>query len=109
MLAGDSCLVSKTAMSSRSSRRTSSGATVNQPRSIYRRIPTPTRTLECSTMIAHVKIPQKPNGWVLLADEGDGLETYYLLTSADHNIVQVNRINSDGTLGDKVSDLSVSH
>lgn len=27
------------------------------------------------------------------------------MTSADHNIVQINRINSDGTLGDKVSDL----
>ncbi|XXH05913.1 hypothetical protein Hte_012355 [Hypoxylon texense] len=35
----------------------------------------------------------------------DSTQTYYLLTSADHNIVQVNRINSDGTLGDKVSDL----
>ncbi|OTB03937.1 carbohydrate-binding module family 35 protein [Hypoxylon sp. CI-4A] len=33
-------------------------------------------------------------------------ETYYLLTSADHNTVQVNRINSDGTLGDKVSQLT---
>ncbi|KAI1473830.1 carbohydrate-binding module family 35 protein [Daldinia eschscholtzii] len=32
-------------------------------------------------------------------------ETWYLLTSADHNIVQVNRINKDGALGDKVSDL----
>ncbi|KAI2605071.1 carbohydrate-binding module family 35 protein [Hypoxylon fragiforme] len=32
-------------------------------------------------------------------------DTYYLLTSADHNIVQVNKINSDGTLGSMVSDL----
>ncbi|KAI1379705.1 carbohydrate-binding module family 35 protein [Hypoxylon crocopeplum] len=32
-------------------------------------------------------------------------DTWYLLTSADHNIIQVNRINSDGALGDMVSDL----
>ncbi|KAJ2985754.1 hypothetical protein NUW58_g5362 [Xylaria curta] len=35
----------------------------------------------------------------------DATDTWYLLTSADHNIVQINRINSDGKLGDKVSDL----
>ncbi len=43
---------------------------------------------------------------VPLANESDVLDTYYLLTSADHNIVQVNKINSDGTLGSMVSDLS---
>ncbi|KAI1080179.1 carbohydrate-binding module family 35 protein [Whalleya microplaca] len=32
--------------------------------------------------------------------------TWYLLTSADHNTVQVNRINADGTLGDRVSQLT---
>ncbi|KAI1283306.1 glycosyl hydrolase [Xylaria sp. FL0933] len=32
--------------------------------------------------------------------------TWYLLTSADHNIVQINKINSDGTLGDQVSTLN---
>ncbi|KAK7757532.1 hypothetical protein SLS62_000547 [Diatrype stigma] len=36
-------------------------------------------------------------------DEDD--ETWYLLTSADHNIVQINRINSDGSVGDLMSDL----
>ncbi|KAI1484468.1 Arabinanase/levansucrase/invertase [Biscogniauxia mediterranea] len=36
----------------------------------------------------------------------DSTETWYLLTSADHNIVQINRINSDGTLGDRVSQLA---
>ncbi|KAI8951468.1 carbohydrate-binding module family 35 protein [Xylaria longipes] len=35
----------------------------------------------------------------------DATDTWYLLTSADHNIVQINRINSDGALGDKLSDL----
>ncbi|XDG07677.1 hypothetical protein ABKA04_007292 [Annulohypoxylon sp. FPYF3050] len=36
----------------------------------------------------------------------DSTETYYLLTSADHNTVQINRINSDGALGDMVSSLT---
>ncbi|KAI1496348.1 Arabinanase/levansucrase/invertase [Biscogniauxia marginata] len=36
----------------------------------------------------------------------DRSDTWYLLTSADHNTVQVNRINSDGTLGDQVSSLT---
>lgn len=35
-------------------------------------------------------------------------ETWYLLTSADHNIVQINIINSDGTVGDLMSDLRKS-
>ncbi|KAI0199327.1 carbohydrate-binding module family 35 protein [Astrocystis sublimbata] len=35
----------------------------------------------------------------------DASNTWYLLTSADHNIVQINRINADGKLGEKVSDL----
>ncbi|KAI5867826.1 carbohydrate-binding module family 35 protein [Durotheca rogersii] len=35
----------------------------------------------------------------------EATDTWFLLTSADHNIVQVNRINKDGALGDKVSDL----
>ncbi|KAI0902978.1 glycosyl hydrolase [Ustulina deusta] len=32
-------------------------------------------------------------------------DTWYLLTSADHNIVQINKINADGTLGDQASSL----
>ncbi|KAI0964834.1 glycosyl hydrolase [Xylaria arbuscula] len=32
--------------------------------------------------------------------------TWYLLTSADHNIVQINQINADGTLGKEVSSLN---
>ncbi|KAH8805075.1 hypothetical protein F5884DRAFT_680691, partial [Xylogone sp. PMI_703] len=33
-------------------------------------------------------------------------ETYYLLTSADHNNVQINQINSDGSVGERVGLLS---
>ncbi|KAK2761271.1 hypothetical protein FQN54_001793 [Arachnomyces sp. PD_36] len=32
--------------------------------------------------------------------------TWYLLTSADHNIVQINAINSDGTIGDRVTEFA---
>lgn len=32
---------------------------------------------------------------------------YYLLTSADHNTLQINNINSDGSVGSKVSALSM--
>ncbi|PQE04677.1 glycoside hydrolase family 43 protein [Rutstroemia sp. NJR-2017a BBW] len=32
--------------------------------------------------------------------------TWYLLTSADHNTVQVNKINIDGTIGARVNSLS---
>jgi hypothetical protein len=34
------------------------------------------------------------------------LDTYYLLTSADHNTVQINRIESDGRVGEQQSTLS---
>ncbi|KAJ4414595.1 hypothetical protein N0V82_007837 [Gnomoniopsis sp. IMI 355080] len=33
----------------------------------------------------------------------DDDETWYILTSADHNVVQINEINSDGTVGDRVA------
>lgn len=33
-------------------------------------------------------------------------DTWYLLTSADHNNVQINRINSDGTIGSRVNVLA---
>jgi len=36
-------------------------------------------------------------------------DTWYLLTSADHNIVQVNKITAAGKVGDKASDLRESH
>jgi hypothetical protein len=32
--------------------------------------------------------------------------TWYILTSADHNIVQINKINSDGTIGARASQLA---
>jgi hypothetical protein len=35
-----------------------------------------------------------------------GTDKWYLLTSADHNTVQVNRINSDGTIGGRVNYLA---
>lgn len=31
---------------------------------------------------------------------------WYILSSADHNIVQINEINSEGKAGDKVGELS---
>ncbi|KAI2617116.1 carbohydrate-binding module family 35 protein [Hypoxylon sp. NC1633] len=55
---------------------------------------------------AKVHIP--PNDYTY-SDTGmywdEDTDTWYLLTSADHNIVQVNRINSDGVLGPMASDL----
>ncbi|KAI8630321.1 carbohydrate-binding module family 35 protein [Xylariaceae sp. FL1651] len=58
------------------------------------------------TKSAKVYIP--PNSYSY-SDTGmfhdDATDTWYLLTSADHNIVQINRINADGTLGNEVSDL----
>ncbi|KAJ5042810.1 uncharacterized protein L3040_004203 [Drepanopeziza brunnea f. sp. 'multigermtubi'] len=33
-------------------------------------------------------------------------QTWYLMTSADHNIVQINQINPDGTIGDEVNQLT---
>ena len=36
----------------------------------------------------------------------DDDQSWYILTSADHNIVQINRINSDGTVGDRVNQLA---
>ncbi|ORY72065.1 Arabinanase/levansucrase/invertase [Pseudomassariella vexata] len=38
-------------------------------------------------------------------DESSGKKTWYLLTSADHNVVQINRLNADGAVGDQVSNL----
>lgn len=51
---------------------------------------------------AAVKIP--PNSYTysdtgMFQDPDSG--TWYLMTSADHNTVQINEIKSDGTLGDR--------
>jgi hypothetical protein len=35
-----------------------------------------------------------------------GTDKWYLLTSADHNTIQINRINSDGKVGDRVNRLT---
>ncbi|KAF4159307.1 hypothetical protein CNMCM6936_004476 [Aspergillus lentulus] len=40
----------------------------------------------------------------MFQDPNDG--TWYLLTSADHNNLQINRINSDGTIGNRVNVLA---
>lgn len=40
----------------------------------------------------------------MFRDDADS--TWYILTSADHNNVQINRINSDGTVGDRVNYLA---
>ncbi|KAI9048980.1 hypothetical protein LZ554_006829 [Drepanopeziza brunnea f. sp. 'monogermtubi'] len=56
---------------------------------------------------AAVRIP--PNDYSY-SDTGMFLDpdtqTWYLMTSADHNIVQINRINADGTIGDRVNQLT---
>jgi len=50
-----------------------------------------------------------PNGYTY-SDTGmfnePGTDKWYLLTSADHNTIQVNRINDDGTIGAQVNRLS---
>ncbi|KAH8679683.1 Arabinanase/levansucrase/invertase [Tricladium varicosporioides] len=55
---------------------------------------------------AAVAIP--PNSYTYsdtgMFQDSDG--TWYILTSADHNTVQINKINSDGSIGDKVSQLT---
>jgi beta-xylosidase len=50
------------------------------------------------------KVTLPPNAYTYsdtgMFQDDDG--TWYLLTSADHNNVQINRINSDGAIGDRV-------
>ncbi|KAF2643587.1 Arabinanase/levansucrase/invertase [Massarina eburnea CBS 473.64] len=51
------------------------------------------------------KVTLPPSGYTY-SDTGmfvDDDGTWYLLTSADHNNVQINRINSDGAIGDRVN------
>jgi hypothetical protein len=43
----------------------------------------------------------------LLSSSNAPADTYYLLTSADHNIIQINKINSDGSVGDRVCAFSM--
>lgn len=55
------------------------------------------------------KVTLPPSGYTY-SDTGmfhdDADNTWYLLTSADHNTVQINRINADGTVGDRVNYLA---
>ncbi|KAF2003651.1 carbohydrate-binding module family 35 protein [Amniculicola lignicola CBS 123094] len=58
--------------------------------------------------IAGSKVTLPPSGYTY-SDTGmfmDDDETWYLLTSADHNTVQINRINSDGAIGSRVNYLA---
>ncbi|KUJ11611.1 uncharacterized protein LY89DRAFT_739038 [Mollisia scopiformis] len=59
-----------------------------------------------STHGAAVTVP--PNGYSYsdtgMFQDTDG--TWYIFTSADHNIVQINKINSDGSIGAKASQLA---
>ncbi|KAF2228636.1 carbohydrate-binding module family 35 protein [Viridothelium virens] len=54
----------------------------------------------------HAKVYLPPSSYSY-SDTGmfydDSTETWYLLTSADHNVVQVNAINSDGSVGTRAS------
>ncbi|KAG9237470.1 Arabinanase/levansucrase/invertase [Amylocarpus encephaloides] len=55
---------------------------------------------------AAVRIP--PNSYSY-SDTGmflDSDSTWYILTSADHNIVQINKLNSDGSVGARASQLA---
>jgi len=58
--------------------------------------------------VAGSKVTLPPNAYtysdtgMFLDDDG----TWYLLTSADHNNVQINRINADGSIGDRVNVLA---
>ncbi|KAI9696512.1 MAG: hypothetical protein M1820_008140 [Bogoriella megaspora] len=57
----------------------------------------------------HAKAYIPPNSYSY-SDTGmfydDSTQTWYLLTSADHNTVQINAINSDGSLGSRASALT---
>ena len=66
-------------------------------------------TINDNYAIAGSKVTLPPNSYTysdtgMFMDDDD--ETWYLLTSADHNNVQVNRINSDGTIGSRVNVLA---
>lgn len=54
------------------------------------------------TALQALTIPDSDTGMFLDEDS----QTWYLLTSADHNNVQINRINSDGSVGERVNVLA---
>ncbi|OCL06395.1 carbohydrate-binding module family 35 protein [Glonium stellatum] len=58
--------------------------------------------------VAGPKVTLPPNNYTY-SDTGmfmDDDGTWYLLTSADHNNIQINRINSDGSIGSRVNNLA---
>ncbi|KAF9741672.1 hypothetical protein PMIN06_001416 [Paraphaeosphaeria minitans] len=66
-------------------------------------------TIDASYALSGGKVTLPPSGYTysdtgMFRDDAD--QTWYLLTSADHNTVQVNRINADGTVGDRVNYLA---
>lgn len=66
-------------------------------------------TINDNYAVSGSKVTLPPNGYTY-SDTGmfhdDASDTWYLLTSADHNNVQINRINSDGSVGDRVNVLA---
>ncbi|KAJ4359812.1 uncharacterized protein N0V89_000368 [Didymosphaeria variabile] len=66
-------------------------------------------TIDGSYVLSGGKVTLPPSGYTysdtgMFRDDAD--QTWYLLTSADHNTVQINRINADGTVGDRVNYLA---
>jgi hypothetical protein len=80
---------------------------------IYGQVDRNVQALKSSTIASNYavsgsKVTLPPNGYTYsdtgMFQDDDG--TWYLLTSADHNIVQINRINSDGAIGDRVGQMA---
>ncbi|KAF2801019.1 carbohydrate-binding module family 35 protein [Melanomma pulvis-pyrius CBS 109.77] len=65
-------------------------------------------TINDNYALAGSKVTLPPNAYTYsdtgMFQDDDG--TWYLLTSADHNNVQINRINSDGSIGSRVNVLA---
>jgi hypothetical protein len=65
-------------------------------------------TITSNYAVSGSKVTLPPNSYTYsdtgMFQDDDG--TWYLLTSADHNIVQINRINSDGAIGDRVGQMA---
>ncbi|KAF2110719.1 Arabinanase/levansucrase/invertase [Lophiotrema nucula] len=80
---------------------------------IYGQVDRNVQALKSSTLtdnyaVAGSKVTLPPSGYTY-SDTGmfmDDDQTWYLLTSADHNNVQINRLNSDGAIGDRVNVLA---
>lgn len=83
------------------------------PNQLYGQLDRHIQAMVSTTMVGGYKlqgaaVAVPPNAYTY-SDTGmfqDTDETWYILTSADHNTVQVNKINSDGTIGAKASQLS---